>query len=255
MKRRIYLTICFIFGLIFIGSSAGVVVTLNRYHQADKTYDDLQNRYVFQSSHETEQTSEGESERFAPISVDFTSLLRENSDIIGWLYSENTIINYPVVQSDDNDYYLRRDLHGNYLVSGTIFVDHRCGAVGTDQNYIIYGHFMKNATMFGTLEKYKEQSYYNEHPILYYLTPDNDYMIELFAGFVTTADSDIYYPEFGDADSFEAVLQELKAQSTFTSDVSVTGEDHIVTLSTCSHDFDNARYVVFGKLTCLSNPD
>ena len=245
---------CFIFGLVFIGSSVGVGVTLNRYHQADKIYDDLQNRYVSQNSYETEQTPNGEARPISPISVDFPTLLQENSDIIGWLYSENTTINYPVVQSDDNDYYLRRDLHGNYLVSGTLFVDYRCPTVGTGQNYIIYGHYMKNATMFGTLEKYKDQSYFDEHPVLYYLTPGNDYMIELFAGFVTSADSDIYYPEFGDTDNFEAVLQEIKAQSTFTSDVSVTGEDHIVTLSTCSHDFDNARYVAFGKLTCLSDP-
>ncbi|MCH5192193.1 MAG: class B sortase [Oscillospiraceae bacterium] len=255
MKRKIYLAICFILGLVFIGSSVGVAVTLNRYRQVDKTYGDLQNRYVSTNSYETEQMPDGEVLPSAPIAVDFPSLLQENGDIIGWLYCEDTPINYPVVQSDDNDDYLRRDLHGNYLVSGTLFVDYRCGAVGTGQNYIIYGHFMKNATMFGTLEKYKEQSYFDEHPVLYYLTSDKDYMIELFAGFVTNANADIYYPNFGDADSFEAVLQGLKAQSTFNSGISVTGEDHIVTLSTCSHDFDNARYVVFGKLTCLSDPD
>ena len=253
MKRKIYLAFCFVFGIMFIVSAVGVGVTLNRYRKSTKTYDDLQYHYIMQN--EPEQATNSEAEQNIPISVDFPSLMQENSDIIGWLYCENTPINYPVVQSNDNDYYLRRDLHGNYLYSGTLFADFRCPAVGTGQNFIIYGHFMKNAMMFGTLEKYKDQSYYDEHPVLYYLTPDKNYMIELFASFVTDADSDIYSPEFGDTDKFEAVLQNIKDNSTFVSDVSVTGDDHIVMLSTCSHDFNNARYVVFGKLTCLSDPN
>lgn len=252
MKRKIYLAICFVFGLIFIGSATGLGITLNRYRQIDKAYGDLQNRYVGLLLQETEQTPNGEKGQSAPISVDFPALMQENSDIVGWLYCENTPIQYPVVQSKDNDYYLRRDLHGEYLVGGTLFVDYRCQAVGTGQNLIIYGHNMKNGTMFGALVKYKEQSFYNEHPVLYYLTPDKDYKIELFAGFVTEADSDVYRPEFGDKDSYEAFLQNIKAKSSFSSDISVTGDDRIVTLSTCSYEFNNARYVVFGKLTCLS---
>ena len=246
MKKKIYLAMCFVFLLMFICSAVGIGITLNRYKQIDKTYSELQENYVIQVPNETEQ---------APISVDFDALTKENGDIIGWLYCEDTPIQYPVVQSDDNDYYLRRDLHGEYLSGGTLFADYRCQGVGTDQNFIIYGHNMKNSTMFGTLEKYKQQSYYEEHPVLYYLTADADYKIELFAGLVTKSDSKIYSPSFGDTQSFESVLQGIKEKSTFNSDVTVTGNDHIVTLSTCSYEFNNARYVVFGKLTRLSASD
>ena len=246
MKRKLDLAACFVFLFMFLGSAVGIGITLNRYKQINKTYSDLQESFVVQVANETEQ---------APISVDFEKLMQENSDIIGWLYCENTPIQYPVVQSDDNDYYLRRDLHGEYLSGGTLFVDYRCQAVGAEQNFIIYGHNMKNSSMFGTLEKYKQQSYYDEHPVLYYLTADTDYKIELFAGLITKSDSEIYSPSFGDTQSFESVLQSIREKSTFNSDVTVTANDHIVTLSTCSYEFNNARYVVFGKLTRLSVSD
>ena len=251
MKRKIYLVICIVFALIFVVSSANIAITLYGYKQADNIYNNLQSSYV---SPQPEQAPNDEplQEEYAPISVDFDELMKENSDIIGWIYSENTPIHYPVVQSDDNDYYLRRDLQGKYLANGTLFADFRCKAVGTDQNYIIYGHNMKNSAMFGTLVNYSEQNYYNEHPVLYYLTPDNDYRIDLFAGFTTEAEADIYRINIGNDEDFEMFLQELKEKSTFVSDVNVTKDDHIVTLSTCSYQFNNARYVVFGKLTRLS---
>ena len=249
MKRKIYLAICIILALVFIVSSTEVGITLYGYQQANREYSELQNRYVSERPNEEEQSEE----EHAPISVDFDALMKENADIIGWLYCENTPINYPVVQAKDNDYYLRRDLHGEYLKTGTLFADYRCTAVGTGQNNIIYGHNMKNASMFGALVNYKEQEYYKAHPVLYYLTPDKDYKIDLFSGFTADANSDIYRTEIGDTEAFEAFLQELQTKSTFTSDVSVSGEDHIVMLSTCSYEFNNARYVVFGKLTPLAD--
>ena len=245
---------------------------LYRYHQADVLYEDLQDRYVTRVDPSAERPSAGPSGNtpaqgshdpelapepileWAPIAVNFEALLADNSEVVGWLYCEGKPINYPVMQAADNDRYLHRDLNGEYLYSGTPFADYRCSAVGTDRNYIIYGHNMKNDTMFGTLDEYKAQGYYDEHPVLYYLTPERDYKIELFSGLVTKADSEVYNPQFQDAESFGAFLQTLREDSTFRSDVSVTGEDHIVTLSTCSYEFNNARYVVFGKLTALSRP-
>lgn len=247
MKRKIYLVISCVFAAVFVISAATLGMMLNRYRQADVVYEDLQDRYVSQKA---KQTSEDTATGQAPIHVDFDKLLKKNSDIVGWLYCEGTSIDYPVVQADDNEYYLRKDLNGKYIVSGTLFVDYRCSAVGTNQNLIIYGHNMRRGTaMFSTLTKYKEQDYYDEHPTLYYLTPDGNYKIELFAGMVTSANSEIYMPEFGDSESFKTVLQKLKAESTFVSDVSVSEADQIVTLSTCSYEFGNARYVIFGKLT------
>ncbi len=254
MRRKIYLVITCVCAVVFIVSVTMLGISLQRYHKADTVYSNLQGHYVFLNPPAPEETPEEGTREIitAPISVDFDALLQENADIVGWLYCENTEINYPVVQAADNNYYLRRDLYGDYLISGTLFVDYRCPTVGTGQNFIIYGHNMNNGTMFGTMVEYKEQAYADAHPVLWYLTPDRDYRIELFAGQVTASDSEVYTPSFGSAERFEEFLRDIKDHSTFVSDLSVTGEDHIITLSTCSYEFGNARYVVFGKLISLA---
>lgn len=246
MKRKIYLIIGCIFLAVFVVSASMLFITLNRYNKANAVYNDLQNRLVEPAKEDTQKET-------APISVDFGALLKENADVKGWLYCEGTPINYPVVQAKDNDYYLHKDLAGNYIINGTLFVDCRCPIPEAGQNYIIYGHNMNNGTMFGTLTKYKDQGYYDEHPILYYLTPEKNYKIELFAGMVTAAGSEVYTPQFKTLEDFSEYINGRIAASTFSSNVEVTKEDKVITLSTCSYEFNNARYAIFGKLTTLSD--
>ena len=154
------------------------------------------------------------------------------------------------MQAEDNDQYLRRALNGKYLVSGTVFVDYRNGAIGEDANYIVYGHNMKDGSMFSSLAKYKEQSYYDEHPVMYYLTPDGDYKIELYAGLVVKRDALIYVPNPEETE-FAEFLTNAKANSTFKSDIELTENDTLITLSTCSYEYNNARYIVVGKMDRL----
>ena len=142
---------------------------------------------------------------------------------------------------------MRRDLNGKYLVGGTVFVDHRCATIGEDNNYILYGHNMKDGTMFNSLTKYKEQSYYDEHPVLYYLTLAADYKVELYAGIVAKRDALIYVPN-PDETEFTLFLHKAKTKSTFESNVEINENDTIITLSTCSYEYNNARYILIGKL-------
>lgn len=138
---------------------------------------------------QTQQTENGQTEsaikpvsETAPITVDFERLQEENKDIIAWLYCPDTEINYPVVQSKDNEYYLRRLLDGTWNIAGTLFMDYRNAADCSDLHTIIYGHNMKNNTMFGSLPKYSKQEYYEEHSVLYLLTPKQNYKVKLIAG-------------------------------------------------------------------------
>lgn len=184
----------------------------------------------------------------SPISVDFEILRETNADIIGWLYCEDTPINYPIVQGADNDYYLHRLPDGTYNSSGTIFMDCRSSADFSDLNTIVYGHNMMNDSMFGTLPNYKEQSYYEEHPFLWLLTPDADYKLELIAGYVT-GDNDDIYSGVQTAEELLALVEYAADRSTFSSDLALAGDDRVVTLSTCSYEYENARYVLLGRLT------
>ena len=202
-----------------------------------------------------EQESEADAEQLprqtAPIEVDFEVLWETNEDVVGWIYCEDTPINFPLVQAEDNDYYLRRLIDGTCNSSGTLFVDYRNADDFSDSNTIIYGHNMKNKGMFGTLSNYKEQSYYEEHPVMWLLTPEESYKVELIAGYVTASTSEIYSFGLVEEDILALVEKSIE-QSTFTSGFQVSQGDSYVTLSTCSYEYDNARYVLIGRLCSLA---
>ena len=254
MKHRLFIKIINIVLIaVFVFAALNIGKIYYDYGKADNTYNEIQGEYVtVNDTPSVPESTQGNDEQpqkatEPPITIDFDALLKRNKDVVGWLYCPDTVINYPVVQGESNDGYLRKDLDGKYLVSGTLFADYRNGALNEDANYIIYGHNMKNGTMFNSLAKYKKQSYYDQHPIMYYLTPDGNYRLELFAGLVVKRDDKIYLPNQSE-EEFAGLLEEYRAKSTFKSDVELEYDDTIVTLSTCSYEFDNARYVVIGRL-------
>jgi len=182
--------------------------------------------------------------------VDFDKLKEMNADTIGWIrfYPEPSIINYPVVQAADNDYYLDHLFDGTSNRSGSIFMDFRNAAGLTDRNTFIYGHNMRNGSMFAALTNYGSQSYYEEYPELTLVTPSGTWSLQAFSGYVTPGNSDCYQLEFRDDAEFEAYLERVRLLSDFTADVAVTAQDRIVTLSTCTYDYEDARYVLHCKL-------
>lgn len=183
----------------------------------------------------------------APLQVDFPALLAKNKHVVAWIYSEGTPINYPVVRTENNTDYLRRLLDGSYNRAGTIFADYRNHSDFSDWNTLVYGHNMKNDTMFGTLPCYKESGYYESHPVLWLLTPEQDYKVELVAGYSTRADATIYALA-KDAQERDLQLTAARELSDFQSAVEVGPEDKLVTLSTCTYDRKDGRYVVIGVL-------
>ena len=240
--KIICLTICL---AVFIFSAYKII----DYIFQEKEYEALQGELINKAVSEVqinqeEQKEEKYLERRLPITVDFSVLQKENEDIVAWIYSENTPINYPIVQSNDNSYYLRRLINGEYNVAGTIFMDFRNNPNMEDNNTIIYGHNMKNDIMFGTLQNYEDQSYYDEHKSMYLFTAKKQYIIELVAGYTLPVESDIYNMVTIDQNN----ITEAMSKSDFKSDVIIQEEEKFVTLSTCSYEYDGARYVVIGAL-------
>lgn len=182
------------------------------------------------------------------LTVDFDELKAINSEVVGWLYLPDTVINYPVVQGKDNSYYLKHLYDGTYNVNGCLFMDCKNNMDFTDDNILIYGHHMNSGKMFASLVKYKTQNYYEAHPIAYLITPEKMYRIEIFAGYTTTVDSMAYMISPGDRKEKIEWLKEMFDKSDFEADVTVYPEDTIVTFSTCEYSFQNARYVVHGRL-------
>lgn len=183
-----------------------------------------------------------------PPKVDFESLKALNSDLTGWIYGPDTMINYPIVQGKDNDYYLTHTFDGKENRCGSIFMDSLNNADFTDTNNILHGHHMKNGSMFACLSKYADQSYYDTHPVLWLVTPEKTFRVDVFTGFVTKAEGDVWQIEFSDKEDYGGWLDKMTANSLFESDIKPETDDKIITLATCSYEYENARFVVMGIL-------
>ena len=243
MKKVIKIILLVICLCVFIFSAYNIYKYLSEENANKKLNNELMEKAIIETPNDNNDNTQ-ENEDILPISVDFSVLKQENEDIVGWLYLEDSPINYPVVQSNDNDYYLRRLVNGEYNIAGSLFMDYRNDSNLENNNTIIYGHNMKNNTMFGSLQEYKNQDYYDNHRVMYYFTPEKNYIIELFTGYTISVDSDIY--DLSVIDSSK--LEELISKSDFESNTKVTEEDKIITLSTCAYEYDGARYIVMGVL-------
>ena len=168
-------------------------------------------------------------------------------DYRGWIKINYTNINYPVLQGDDNLYYLDKDINGEYLIAGSIFMNATNNGFD-DQNMILFGHNMKNGSMFSSLTKYKEQSYYDRYQTMLLYTPIGNFSIELFAGLVLDGNDESVRLDFKDEHDFQNYIELIRVNSTFKSDTVVEADDRIITLCTCSNEFNNARYALYGRL-------
>lgn len=199
------------------------------------------------------EASSGEKKEQQINGVDFISLEKINPDVVGWLAAEGTEINYPVVQGKDNDFYLTHLFTGERNKLGSIFMDYRNHNDFSDKNTIIYGHNMKDGSMFSSLTNYKDQEYYDRFPTMLLFTPNGNYMIEFFAGNIVDGNYDSVRFDFKDDYDFQNYVDSLKKKSTFESNTIVKSDDRIITLVTCSYEYDNARYTLYGKLTPIKN--
>lgn len=253
MRRKILTVIQILLVCIIVFAGANIVRIYHGYRKGQRFYEGLREAHVSViSGAETSPRADAAEQlpQTCPITVDFDALLHENGEITGWLYSPDGKVNYPVVQAENNDKYLRHDLYGNYLVSGTVFADCGCTAPGECANYIVYGHNMDDGSMFGSLLGYKEQSYYDAQPTLYYLTPKKNFKIELLTGGVVDRDSLIYDCN-ADADELCDFIEGLYKNGTFAAQSKYSDGDRLITLSTCSYEYDSARFVIVGRLTEL----
>jgi len=197
---------------------------------------------------EMAQFVEFESETSALPEVNFTALREVNPDIVAWLYLEGTPLNLPVVQGTDNHFYLNHLFDGTRNAAGTLFVDYENSPHFRDSNTIIYGHNMRDGSMFGTLIKYSSQEFFEQNPTMLLLTPTANYKLELFAGYTTNTLANSWQKQFENSTEFEEWVAGRISRSDFVSSITPSFTDRLVTLSTCSYAFNNARYVLVGRL-------
>ena len=230
MKKAIKTLFIIILLSVALISSYKVFITFYAYRQADKVYNHLREKKEISK----ENTNSG---------IDLSNI---NKDYVCWINIENTNIDYPIVQSKDNSYYLHRDIYRKYLYSGTIFIDYRCD-YNKSKNLIIYGHNMKNNTIFSEIERFKDKDFFYSNPKITLTDKYKSSEYEVFAVILVNKNFDYRVCNFENEDDYEKYLNKIINKSIYKSKNTPTSEDRIITLTTCSYEFDNARTVVFAK--------
>ena len=204
------------------------------------------NREKYRELSESVTRSEGNSLRDS-FTVDFDKLRRTNPDVVGWIRCKGTVIDYPIVQGNDNTKYLRTMFDGSYGICGTLFVD----AAATDPfdqfNTIVYGHHMKDGSMFGSLKKFRELSYCRKHPKMVLATPEGSFDLQIWAFLNQPSDSLVFTNNVEGYEEKNAYIEWIRNKVEYTTDVEVDISDQIVVLSTCAYEYAGARYIVVCK--------
>ena len=186
---------------------------------------------------------------FATLSVDFDMLLGINSDIVGWIYIPGGFVSYPLLQGVDNQLYLTTTFDKRHNILGSIFLDFRNNRDFEDFNTIIYGHDTRNDMMFGSLKRFEEQSYVDEHRYIHIIREHEVRVYEIFSVYETLATSDTYTIGFASERAFAEYLHKVAERSWV--EAAPLNMASIITLSTCTPTHRDKRLVVQAQLVAV----
>ena len=259
MKKKLRRILILVLALVFVTSLTMLLRLRAEYSAGEEIYAEaIQIAIPEPPAAEPEQPQEGEAprppveapaeppveEEVRPEDMDLAALRAVSGDVIGWIWIPGTKLSYPLVQGEDNDYYLNHAWNGRKVSAGSIFIDFSCAADFSGYNTIIYGHRMKNESMFAFLKYYKKLDYRNAHPYVCIKTDAGVRTYEVFAAYEAPVGSLTYALNVaGDADK-QAVIDFALSQSVIDTGVIPTTQRDIITLSTCTGNGYETRWVV-----------
>ena len=207
--------------------------------------DDVQSELLKLKPQVTEEDEDG---------ATFEELLAINPDICAWLTLDNTEIDYPIVQGENNLSYINTDVYGNFALAGSIFLDSGCDNTFHDHYSLLYGHHMADSKMFGDLDLYKEKDFFDENTTGMLILPDRAYTLDIFACLVVSASEDaIFAPQQWQSDT-DGLLDFVRENALYihqdTMDLIGTSEDYeqILGMSTCSSEYTDARTILLAVM-------
>ena len=253
MKNWIKYLLTSIFLVIFVYGAVNLFFIWQDYRESEALYELAQETFLEEPQQDIEWEEEEQPSTQPTFSIQFEQLTKINPEVIGWIWMYDTVVNYPLVQNTkNNNVYLQKTYDGTRSNSGSIFMDYRNAGDFSNANTVIYGHNMKNGTMFSVLKKFGEQKFYDAHREFYIMTPAGNRRYEIIAAFQTDALSDMYHRNFNNQKEKEQWLNKVLRDSYILSPFTATAEDTFVTLSTCvSGNNQRARFVVIGRLAEL----
>lgn len=256
MRKSIYVSLISFFLLIAVFSGMIVFNHFKETNTQEELYDNLaqsieQNKTNPHTEAATDETQKGE----MTILPEYAELYQQNNDLIGWICIEDTKINYPVMQSVSNlDFYLKHGFDKGYTNYGCPYVGENCDVTKPSDNLIIYGHHMKDGSMFSNLEKFKNKDFWKEHKTIRFDSLYEKQVYEVIAVFKTVVYTDsaneFRYYRFSDAETpeqFDEFIFKCKEKALYDTGVSAEYGDKLITLSTCEYSNANGRLVLVAK--------
>lgn len=179
-------------------------------------------------------------------SEDYARYRELNEDVVGWISVPNTRIEYPIVHGSDNDYYLTRTVEGEESKAGSVFLDFRNADMASDKHIILYGHNMRNGTMFHDLQQYKREDFFQNNRDIKVYCGNTEMRFEIYAAYIVNIDNDFIKTGFSTDTQFLQYMNDYRGLSKFEPKprVELTKDDQILTLATCTYEYDNSRFVV-----------
>lgn len=204
----------------------------------------------FRNKNNLEADNLSSEEKVSSKSYNFDSIKNINSDVVGWIKIDGTKVNYPVMQnSNDSNYYLHRNIYKGYSSIGSIYVPNICNIKKAD-NIILYGHHIKDGSMFGSLTKYKSYNYFKEHKYIKLMTDESSFSdYEIMAIIVTNVEDFNYYgfTKAENQNQFNEYVRQCRSMSIFETGVQANYGDKLVTLVTCEYSQNNGRMIIVAK--------
>ncbi len=253
MKRKIILVLA---SMVLAFSLYQIITKQLEYRRNARDYELVHEQFyhdfndeIFRERESLDRMSVEERENFIEkIHRQLRDLQEVNTHVVGWIRVNGTEVDYPVVQGRDNEFYLHHNVRGNYNAGGAIYMDFRNDPRNFDLNTVIYGHQMRDGSMFTSINQFQNESFFHDEGIIFYFSEKGITVWEVYSVYVTDANSYYIMPDFPTAEEQTAFIEYTMESSEFSKDWVLQPEDRIITLSTCNYAFDDARLAVHGKL-------
>ena len=260
MKTKWPILLIVLFAILFVVSAILLIIYYSESNRQAKIYEELAEMMELPPDSSTDEHADDDYITvFAPdgssfdILREFQRLYEENPDIAGWITIEDTTLNYPVVHKPDSkDYYLRRNFYGEKARQGCLYVQESCSVFPASDQIVIFGHNMKDGSMFSCLRKYLNKNFFEEHPTITFNTLTDRGEYEIFSVFTISATSDNEFPFYDhvylpNEETFQSVIDTCKGMSLYDTGIVPQFGDKILTLITCEYTKENGRLVVMAR--------
>lgn len=254
MKRRTRRVLIALLALVFLGSLSALLYERSHYQEGEDIYRQAQELAgsaptVPVETPEPAPEAPPEEETPPPYGdilqdIDLAALQAVNGDVLGWIHIPDTALSYPLLQGTDNDYYLHHAWNGQSTSVGSIFMDSLCTPDFTDCNTIVYGHRMKDGSMFATLKYYKKADFFAQHPHVYVKTAGGVCRYDIFAAYEAPVRACTYSRQIPEEADRQAFIDYALSNSVIDCGLRPTAADRFLTLSTCTGDGYDTRWVV-----------